>query len=48
MQIAYCLNITTIQSGLEVLKGNLEGANKNESKLALYVLGLELETVCML
>lgn len=33
---------------LEVCKANLEGDNKNESKLTMYVLGLELETVCML
>lgn len=42
------LNINTIKSKLEVLKAKLEEANKNESKLAMYALDLELEIVSML
>lgn len=48
MQVTNCLNINTIKSKLEVLKAKSEGANKNESKLTMYVLGLELEIVNML
>lgn len=48
MQLTNCLNINTIRSKLEVLEAKLEGANKNQSKLTMYVLGLELEMVSML
>lgn len=42
-----CLNIN-IKNKLKGLKAKMEGANKNESKLAMYVLEFGLEIVSML
>ena len=45
MQMTNYLNINTIKSKLKVLKAKMEGANKYESKLTMYVFGLALEMV---
>lgn len=48
MQMTNCLNINTIKNKLKELKSQIRGANKNESKLAMCILGFGLEIVSIL
>ena len=48
MQMTNCLKVNTINSKLKRLKAKLERAKKSEFKLAMYILGFELEIVGML